>query len=331
MNEKNVAYGSLKDEVLSKFTTYSGTSPSEMEIDNHSQRIAALYCRTSSPNQRNNYSVDQQIEENWKYAKSRNWQVGFIYVDECKSGKTIDRPKFKLMIERARTKTFNVIIVWKLDRFCRSLVDLVNVEKELRSHNVELCSVTEFVDTTSSVGRFNYRNLASVAELERELIGERSRLGLYGLAREGRWPNSRPPLGYDIGTSGRLALNSSEILVVRRIFTDYIKLNSMAQIAFNLNKEKISTKAESVPNWNARAVRNILTNRIYIGRYCVAGCQAKIEEYRIISDELFQESQKIRKRYENPGECRPPMPIARRHSELHYIHEQYSTFMKNLN
>jgi site-specific DNA recombinase len=182
---------------------------------NKSGTYAALYARTSSPNQKDNYSIDEQINRCQEYCEQRGWLIRYVFVDESQSGKSIDgRPKFQLMMQKAKSLEFSVIVVWKLDRFARSLVDLVNVEKILRTCSVELCSVTEFLDTTTSVGRFNYRSLASVAELERELIGERARLGLYALAREYRWPNAHPPLGYDRDSNGHLQVNTLEAKLV---------------------------------------------------------------------------------------------------------------------
>ncbi len=176
--------------------------------------FAAIYARTSCPNQRFNYSIKEQVNRCWKYCDDRGWVARHVFVDEGESGGTTDRPRFQLMLEKAKSGKFNAIVFWKLDRFCRSLVDLVNIERMLRGWSVGLCSVTEYLDTTTSVGRFNYRNLASVAELEREMIGERARIGLYALAREHKWPNPHPPLGYDKGDDGMLKVNKKEAKLV---------------------------------------------------------------------------------------------------------------------
>ena len=199
--------------------------------------FAAIYARTSSPNQRFNYSIKEQVHRCWEYSEQRGWIVRYVFVDEGESGGTTKRPKFQLMMEKARTGRFDVIVFWKLDRFCRSLVDLVNVERVVREWKVGLCSVTEYIDTMTSIGRFNFRSIGSVAELERELIGERARLGLYALAKEHKWPNPHPPLGYDKGKDGMLLVNESEVKLVRKIFKMYLRERSMPQVAFKLNKE----------------------------------------------------------------------------------------------
>jgi site-specific DNA recombinase len=288
--------------------------------------FAAVYARTSSPNQRSNYSIKEQVHRCWKYCEQRGWTVRYIFIDECESGGTTNRSRFQLMLENAKAGRFDVIVFWKLDRFCRSLVDLVNVEKVLLEWEVGLCSVTEYVDTTTSIGRFNFRSIASVAELERELIGERARMGLHALAREHKWPNPHPPLGYDKGEDGRLIINESEARLVRKIFRMYLQLKSMPQVAFELNKQGICTKKEKP--WNARAVRDILTNEIYVGRYNVAGVNDYIEEYRIVNNDLFRKAEDTRLRYKISGAKRPPMPENRRTIKIKKMFNRYLEFLK---
>ena len=290
--------------------------------------FAAIYARTSSPNQRFNYSIKEQVNRCWKYCDDRGWITRYVFVDEGESGGTTDRPKFQLMLEKAKAGKFDVILFWKLDRFCRSLVDLVNIERMLREWDVGLCSVTEYLDTTTSVGRFNYRNLASVAELEREMIGERARIGLHALAKQHKWPNPHPPLGYNKGENGMLEVNG-EADLVRRIFKMYLREKSMPQVAHELNKQSILTK-KGKP-WNARAVRDVLTNEIYIGKYRVAGVEAHLEEYRIIKDGLFERAKGIMRRFEDDnGAKRPSMPEDRRRAKIEKVFNEYFRFLREM-
>jgi site-specific DNA recombinase len=289
---------------------------------------AAIYARTSSPNQRFNHSIKEQVTRSWKYCDERGWVAKYVFTDEGESGGSIERPKFQLMLEKAKAGEFDVIVFWKLDRFCRSLVDLVNVEKQLRGYNIGLCSVTEYLDTTTSVGRFNFRNLASVAELEREMIGERARIGLYALAKEHKWPNPHPPLGYDKDESGRLVINKKEAQLVRRIFAMYIRTQSLPQVAFELNKKGIPTKKRKP--WNARAVRDILTNSIYTGKYKVSGVEAQVKECRIIDDKLFKKAGGIMHRYMEGDAKRPPMPEDRRKAKIDRIFDEYFGSLKEI-
>lgn len=299
-----------------------------------STKHASIYARTSSPNQRDNYSIDEQIIQCQKYCAQRGWQIAYVFVDESQSGKSVEnRPKFQLMMKKAEAREFDVIVVWKLDRFARSLVDLVNVERTLRGYGVELCSVTEFVDTTTSVGRFNYRSLASVAELERELIGERARMGLYGLAREGRWPNAHPALGYDKGNDGRLHVNEKEAKLVNEIFEQYIKQRSMPEVAFWLNSIGAATKKGAKGGWSVRTVKNILCNYIYIGQYSVAGHTEQIDSLRIVDEKkLFSKAEHIMKRYQQNSNSqisrkRPAMPLNRKQARLQKVFNRYQEFL----
>lgn len=287
--------------------------------------FAAIYVRTSSPNQRYNYSIGEQINECWNYCVQRNWIVRYVFADECELANTTDRPKFQLMIHAAERREFGVVCAWKLDRLCRSLVDMLNLERTLRGWEVEICSITEFIDTTTSVGRFNFRSIASVAELEREQIGERARLGMYGLAKEKRWPNPHPPLGYSKDRDGRLTANSVETVLVGRIFNAYLDMKSTSEVAFRLNQEGVQTRKGK---WSATAIRDILTNKIYIGRYRVAGFEVQAEEYRIVSDELFTKAGGMLERYQTPAASfRPAMPHDRKLAAIQKIHGNYIEFL----
>jgi len=296
-------------------------------MDGEKSVFAAIYARTS-PNNRSNYSIDEQVNQCWEYCEKRGWTVRYVFIDQDQSGGTVERARFQHMLEKAEGEEFDVIVFWKLDRFCRSLVDLVNIERTLRQCGVQLCSVTEFIDTTTSAGRFNYRNLASVAELERELIGERARLGLYALAREGRWPNSHPPFGYSKDRDGRLAVNEDEAKIVRRIFRAYVAEKSMPQVAFELNKDRIPARKGGL--WNAQAVREVLTNPIYVGRYSVAGVENKIEGCRIVTEQALVKANETMLRYRTGKAERPPMPQERRIEKIVTLHGQYQEFVQRL-
>ena len=231
------------------------------------------------------------------------------------------------MLEKAKSGCFDVIVVWKLDRFCRSLVDLVNVEKALRNCGVSLCSVTEYLDTTSTIGRFNFRTIGSVAELERELIGERARMGLHALAKKHRWPNSHPPLGFDKQTDGQLRIKKEEAKIVRRIARMYIYEKSMPQIAFLLNKAHILTK--NGKQWTSGAVREILTNEIYVGIYDVAGVREYIKDCKILDNKIFQAINETRCRFKQKNSHKPAVPIDRKQEGVEKIFAAYFDVLRD--
>lgn len=254
----------------------------------------AIYVRISSYNQKDGYSLPGQIKASMESCRQMNWEVRYIYKEVMGAGNT-NRPKFQLMMEKAMNGAFDVVVVWKLDRLCRSLADLVNTERQLREAGVGIYSATEMVDTTSSVGRFNFRNLASAAEFERDMIKDRARMGMQALARERRWPNGVPPLGYDLDEEGRLKVNEEEAELVRRIYELYLRHKSMAHVSFLLNDEGSTTKRGK--RWTGTKIKEILDNEIYRGRYQVADVDEYIEGYRIIEDGIFEIAKEHRKKY----------------------------------
>jgi site-specific DNA recombinase len=250
----------------------------------------------------------------------------YVFQDQFRSGKDLDRPEFQELMNRAKLRLYDVAVFWKLDRFSRSLQHAVQIEEELRDSDVALYSLTEQIDTTTAAGRFNFRNLASAAEFEREMIGERSRMGLTALAMEGRWPNRSPPLGYDLAEDGRLAVNDIEAELVRNIFEEYLFEKSMPQVAQGLNRENIPTKRRK--RWCARAVGDVLRNKVYIGEYSVAGISKTIPQYRIVDDSVFEQVTAVRTRFQTGRNKRPSMPAQRRGDHITEVIEQYRSFVQ---
>ena len=264
---------------------------------------AAIYARTSSGSQRFGYSIDEQIERCWNQCESSEWDVQYVFTDEAKSGRNTDRPQFQELLDRAEEGHIDVVVFWKLDRFCRSLSDLVRIEEQLSEYDVALQSVTEYIDTTSPVGRFNFRNLASAAELESDLTSQRVKMGMHGLAKDHKWPNEYPPFGYRKLDSDRLQAISVESSWVNRIFRMYLAERSMPQVAFLLNEADLSTKKGN--DWTRQAVNTVLSNDLYIGNYHLAGFEDYVEEYRILSDELFEAVEEVRYRFQSNTEMQP--------------------------
>lgn len=249
------------------------TPPLHGEVAEDEDTRAAIYARTSSINQRFGYSIDEQVRQCIERCQYLQWDVVYVFRDKAESGKDTERPMFQTMMRKAEDGGFDVLVFWKLDRFSRSLLHAVQLEAELRDKGVGLHSVTEQLDTTTSAGRFNFRNIASAAEFERDMNKERSQMGLKALALERRWPNGHPPLGYEKASDGTLVVLDHEAELVNRIFRDYTEVKSMPQLADDLNSENIQTKRNKT--WTAKSIGNILKNKLYIGHYSVSD----IEEY----------------------------------------------------
>lgn len=305
---------------------YSAVESGEGETEKEEDQpvYAAIYARTSPSRQRYNYSIDEQVDVCWNRCDQMNWAVKFVHKEKDVSADP-DRPRFLMMMDQARHGLFDVIVFWKLDRLFRSLIHLLETEKQLREFGVGLHSVTEYIDTTTAVGRFNFRNLASAAELERDMIKERSRMGMHALAKQHKWPNPYPPTGYNKKEDGRLAVNEEEAELVRRVFLMYIDRRSMPQVAFELNEEGIKTKRGK--EWSAWSVKKILDNEIYIGEYSVAGVEEHVEEYRVLEDTLFERVHEVKMRFKNE---KKEMPEDRRKKKIDRVFDEYSKFLDEM-
>lgn len=294
-------------------------------VDPDQELRAAVYARTSSPSQRHGYSLEEQTTRCVDRCQSLGWTVTFVYQDAAESGSDTDRPMFQAMLDAAHARAFDVIVFWKLDRFSRSLIHAVQLETDLREMGISLYSVTEQIDTTSPTGRFNFRNLASAAEFERDMIKQRTQIGLAGMAEDHRWPNDNPPLGYSVAESGQLAIDDDERDLVTDIFELYLEERSMPTVADRLNRRGVQTAAGG--EWTPRAVGDILRNEIYRGQYELADVSDHVPEYQIIDDETFERVTEIRHRFQQDGATRPSMPTERKERLVSEMYERYREYL----
>lgn len=287
---------------------------------------AAIYARTSSPGQRHGYSINAQVRRCWDRCQQMGWTVTHVFRDEEISGKDKDRPMFQQLLTRAEAGSFDVVVFWKLDRFSRSLMHAVTLEEEFREWGVALHSITEQIDTTTPTGRFNFRNISSASEFERELIQQRSQMGMRELALNHKWPNDHPPLGYDKCADDTLSINETEATTVRRIFHRYIELQSMPKVAEELNGEGVSTKDGG--DWNARAVSDILSNELYTGQYNIADVEEYVPDYQIIDKEMFEEATDVRTRFQQDENIsREKMSEERKEKRVKEITGQFKKYL----
>jgi DNA invertase Pin-like site-specific DNA recombinase len=143
---------------------------------------AGLYARVSTIA---GQSPEMQLQELREYAERRGWQVVGEYVDRV-SGSKESRPSLNRLMADAHQRKVDVVLVWKIDRFGRSLRHLVNSLAELESVGVAFISLRDNLDLTTASGRLMFGIIASMAEFERELIRERVRAGLRNARRNGK-------------------------------------------------------------------------------------------------------------------------------------------------
>jgi DNA invertase Pin-like site-specific DNA recombinase len=144
---------------------------------------AALYARVSTLN--NGQSPEMQIRDFAEYCQRRGW-TATEYVDVGISGAKDRRPQLDLMMEDAHRRKFDVVVVWKFDRFARSVGHLLRALETFQVLGIEFISLTEGVDTSTPAGKMVFTVLGAVAELERSLIAERVKAGLRNARAKGK-------------------------------------------------------------------------------------------------------------------------------------------------
>lgn len=171
---------------------------------------AALYARVSTSQQ----SHAAQLDELRAVARQRRWRVVDVARD-VGSGARSDLPERARVLDLARRGAIDVVAVWRLDRLGRSVRDLLDAAETLRRARVELVSLREAIDTGTPTGRMVFTVIASVAELERELIGERVRAGLDRAKREGV-KLGRPRVAIDVERARELVAAKRDAYRYRR-------------------------------------------------------------------------------------------------------------------
>ena len=162
---------------------------------------AAIYARVSTAG--SGQSPEMQVRELREYCQRRGWQVAGEYVDTGVSGAKDRRPQLDRMMQDAHKRRFDVVAVWKFDRFARSVSHLIRALDTFRALGIEFVSLSESLDTATPAGRMVFTVLGAVAELERSLIAERVRAGLRNAKAKGK-RLGRPSKGVDGATVAAL-------------------------------------------------------------------------------------------------------------------------------
>ena len=158
--------------------------------------VAAIYARVSTLN--GGQDPTMQTRELVEYCQRRGWEIFDTYVDRGVSGKKDSRPELNRMMEDAYARRFDVVIVWRFDRFCRSVSHLIRALETFNALGIEFVSLCEQVDTSTPTGKLVFTILGAVAEGERNLIAERVRSGLRNAKAKGK-RLGRPTKPVDVG------------------------------------------------------------------------------------------------------------------------------------
>ncbi|WP_306009378.1 recombinase family protein [Bacillus sp. MMSF_3328] len=222
----------------------------------------AVYVRVSTEEQaKHGYSIPAQIEKLEAYCLSQGWDLKEKYIDEGYSAKDLNRPKFEKMMEQVKSGNIDVILVYRLDRLTRSVVDLYEILKVLDENNCMFKSATEVYDTTNAMGRLFITLVAAIAQWERENLAERVRFGLEKKIKSGKWKGGMAPYGYKM-VDKNLIVNEEEVSVVKTIFESSRNFGFYT-VAKQLTEKGYPTRKGG--NWHVDSVRDIANNPIYAG------------------------------------------------------------------
>ena len=202
-----------------------------------------------------------------------NWEYYRTYSDGGISGGTMERPGLQTLLNDIRAGQIQIVVVYKVDRLSRSIIDFHKMMQEFNKYNCNFVSITQSFDTSNSMGKLTLNMLLSFAQFEREVSAERVRDKIAASKAKGLWMGGTPPLGYDLKDK-QLIPNPQEAELVNLIFTKYLELENMQAVAEWLNQKGYHTKAWIPRGGQSRggkafqksSIQRILTNPIYIGQ-----------------------------------------------------------------
>ena len=250
----------------------------------------AIYTRKSTEEglEQEFNSLQAQREACEAYIKSQkheNWQLlPNEYDDGGYSGGNMERPALKRLLQDVQNGLVDIIVVYKIDRLTRSLMDFSKIVEVLDKHNASFVSITQHFNTTTSMGRLTLNMLLSFAQFEREVTGERIRDKISASKKKGMWMGGKPPLGY-YRKDKKIYPDEEKSILINNIFKKYIELKSTTLLKDWLDKQGHNI---SVGNLNC-----ILRNKAYIGLVGHKGTWYQGEHQGIISKELFEQVQAV--------------------------------------
>ncbi len=233
-------------------------------------------------------SLDAQREACEAYIASQK-REGWVhypepYDDGGFSGGTLDRPALKRLLADIEDGRIDVVVVYKIDRLSRSLMDFAKLVEVFDRGGVTFVSVTQSFNTTTSMGRLTLNILLSFAQFEREVIGERIRDKIAASRKRGMWMGGFVPLGYEV-RDRKLVINDAEAAMVRMIFERFVEVGSATALARALAAEGVRTRRGRLVDKGF--LYKLLNNRVYIGDAVHKGTAYPGEHEAIITRALW--------------------------------------------
>lgn len=221
--------------------------------------------------------IASQKPEGWVLVPDR-------YDDGGISGATLERPALKRLLADIEEHRIDVVVVYKIDRLSRALMDFAKLVEVFDRNNVTFVSVTQSFNTTTSMGRLTLNVLLSFAQFEREVIGERIRDKISASRKRGMWMGGFVPLGYDV-KDRKLVINEVEAATVRMIFERFSKIGSATELVRRLRAENVRGKQGKVVDKGY--IYKLLNNRTYVGEAVHKGVAYPGEHEAIINRTLW--------------------------------------------
>jgi site-specific DNA recombinase len=236
-----------------------------------------------------------------------------LYDDGGFTGANTDRPALQRLLQAVESRELDCVVVYKVDRLSRSLLDFTRMLSVFEKHNVSFVAVTQQFNTGTSLGRLTLNILLSFAQFERELIGERTRDKMSAARRKGKWVGGCPVLGYDVDPAGgRLVVNEEEAERVRTIFALFEESRSTLLTLTEIERRGWRLKSWTRKTGQFRAgapfatnsLRRLLTNILYTGAILHKGQPYPGEHAAILAPGTWERVQNLithRATYERAG------------------------------
>jgi site-specific DNA recombinase len=274
----------------------------------------AVYTRKSTDEglEQEFNSLDAQRESGEAFVASQRhegWQcLPEHYDDGGFTGGNMERPALKRLLADIEAGKIDCVVVYKVDRLSRSLLDFARMMETFEKHGVSFVSVTQQFNTATSMGRLILNVLLSFAQFEREMISERVRDKIAATRRKGKWSGGMPLLGYTVHET-KLVVDEVEARQVRQIFELYLECQTILPVVTELNRRGWTTKHWTTKKGIQRGGRlftknslyALLTNVTYIGQIRYKDEVHRGEHSPIVPDELFRKTQALLQRNGHTG------------------------------
>ena len=237
--------------------------------DTAATKRCGIYIRVSTEMQVERNSLTTQESQLTSYAELHGWTVAKLFTDAGLSAKDTRRPALQQMLKWAAEGKLDVVLVSKVDRISRNLMDLLNLIDDLKGWGVDFVSASQSFDSSTPMGMLILNVLGSFAQFEREMIGQRVRENMRERAKSGKWGGGRVPLGYRYNAETKLLeVVPDEAETVQMIFAEFLRCRSLYRTIRALNAAGRLTRQGNP--WASTSIRRTLTNPAYTGTLCYA-------------------------------------------------------------